>query len=86
MNKFLIFGDIHGRTIWKDIIKKENPDITIFLGDYCTTHYDISSEDQISNLKEILQYKRDNLDRVILLRGNHKIFVRLKRNLQRTSR
>ena len=71
MNKFLILGDIHGRTIWKDIIKKENPDITIFLGDYCTTHYDISSEDQISNLKEILQYKKDNLDRVILLRGNH---------------
>ena len=22
----LILGDIHGRTIWKDIIKKENPD------------------------------------------------------------
>lgn len=72
MNKILVLGDIHGRTIWKDIVNKEDPDLTIFLGDYCTTHDNISSEDQISNLKEILQYKKDN--NVILLRGNHKNF------------
>lgn len=69
MNKILVLGDIHGRTIWKDIVNKEDPDLTIFLGDYCTTHDNISSEDQISNLEEILQYKKDN--NVILLRGNH---------------
>ena len=34
----LVLGDIHGKTIWKDIIKKENPDKVIFLGDYVTTH------------------------------------------------
>ena len=71
--KTLVLGDIHGRTIWKDIIKKENPDKVIFLGDYVTTHEGISSEQQISNLEEILTYKEENSDKVILLRGNHKI-------------
>lgn len=71
MDKILVLGDIHGRTIWKDIIKKENPDKVIFLGDYVTSHEGISGEDQISNLEEILKYKEDNPDSVILLRGNH---------------
>ena len=69
----LVLGDIHGKTIWKDIIKKENPDKVIFLGDYVTTHEGISSEQQISNLEEILTYKEENSDKVILLRGNHDI-------------
>ena len=49
----LVLGDIHGKTIWKDIIKKENPDKVIFLGDYVTTHDDISSEKQIANLETV---------------------------------
>ena len=69
----LVLGDIHGKTIWKDIIKKENPDKVIFLGDYVTTHDDISSEKQIVNLEEILDYKEANSSKVILLRGNHDI-------------
>ena len=69
----LVIGDIHGKTIWKDIIKKENPDKVIFLGDYVTTHEGISSEAQIANLEEILDYKEANSSKVILLRGNHDI-------------
>ena len=45
----LVFGDIHGRTIWKDIVKKEKYDKVIFLGDYVTTHELISDEQQLSN-------------------------------------
>lgn len=71
VNKIVVLGDIHGRTIWKDIISEENPDMVIFLGDYVSTHEGISSEDQISNLMEILDYKEKNPDNVILLRGNH---------------
>ena len=71
--KKLVLGDIHGRTIWKDIIEKENPDKVIFLGDYVTTHEGISSEAQIANLEDILSYKKSNPNDVILLRGNHKI-------------
>lgn len=69
--KILILGDIHGRTIWKDIIFRENPDKIIFLGDYVSTHDDINSEQQIYNLEEILQYREENPTKVILLRGNH---------------
>lgn len=71
--KTLVLGDIHGRTIWKDIIEKEIPDKIIFLGDYVTTHEGTSSEQQIYNLEEILTYKEDNPNKVILLRGNHDI-------------
>ena len=69
--KKLIIGDIHGRTIWKDIVNLENPDKVIFLGDYVTTHEGISPEQQLSNLEDILQYKEDRGEAIILLRGNH---------------
>lgn len=69
--KILVLGDIHGRTIWKDIIEKENPDKVIFLGDYVSTHEGISSDQQIEELYAILDYKDNNPDKVILLRGNH---------------
>lgn len=69
--KSLVIGDIHGKTIWKDIIDKENPDKVIFLGDYVSTHGDESAEQQITNLDSILEYKINNPDIVILLRGNH---------------
>lgn len=71
MSKILVLGDIHGKLIWHDIIEKENPDLTIFLGDYVTTHKLESAEQQLSNLEDILNYKEANLDTVILLRGNH---------------
>lgn len=71
--KYVILGDIHGKLIWKDILEKENPDKVIFLGDYVSTHGTESSEQQVNNLKNILDYKINNPDTVILLRGNHDI-------------
>lgn len=69
--KTLILGDIHGRVCWKDIINIENPDLTIFLGDYVTSHESIDDEIQLSNSIDILEYKELNPDKCILLRGNH---------------
>ena len=71
MEKILVLGDTHGRALWKDIIEKEIPGKIVFLGDYVSTHDNISAEQQISNLEEILSYKEINQDKVILLRGNH---------------
>lgn len=71
--KIIVLGDIHGRLIWDDIIRKEQPDKVIFLGDYVSTHDDISAEQQLANLEDILNYKESNPDNVILLRGNHDI-------------
>ena len=55
--KIVVLGDIHGRTVWKDIIEKEQPDQVIFLGDYVSTHDCISESDQVSNLLEVLCFK-----------------------------
>ena len=71
MKRTLILGDIHGRTIWKDIIGKEQPHQIIFLGDYVGTHDNISAQQQIENLEEILALKESRPDDIILLRGNH---------------
>ena len=69
--KILVLGDIHGRTIWKDIFEKEDPDKVIFLGDYLHSRENISREDQIENLKLILDLKDAHSENVILCRGNH---------------
>lgn len=70
MSQTVILGDIHGRSIWKDIIEKENPEQVIFLGDYLSTHERISSEQQVENLLDIFKYK-DEHPQTIMLRGNH---------------
>lgn len=72
--KYVIIGDVHGRTIWRDIVEKESDsDKIIFLGDYCSTHNPVAiSEDQeIEELYAILDFKEKNKDKVVLLRGNH---------------
>ena len=69
---YLILGDIHGRTIWKDIIAKEKDfDKVIFLGDYLDPYEKLSPKQIVDNFEEILKFKQDNSDKVILLTGNH---------------
>ena len=67
----LFLGDIHDRPYWKNIIEWEQPDKVVFLGDYVTTHDEISVTQQIRNLKDILDYKDSDSENVIMLRGNH---------------
>ena len=70
--KITCLGDTHGRTIWKDIVAKENDsDLIIFMGDYFDTRDNITTEEQINNFKEIIEFKKNNIDKVILLIGNH---------------
>ena len=69
--KVLVLGDIHGRLHWWDILQKEQPDRVIFLGDYVSTHEGIPADQQCSNLEDILNYKEENPNKVVLLRGNH---------------
>lgn len=70
--KIVVLGDIHGRLWWKDIIAAEpDADKYVFLGDYVSTHKLITAEQQISNMSDILDFKEQNPDKVILLRGNH---------------
>lgn len=74
MNKWLAIGDIHGLSIWKDIVNKEidNTNKIIFVGDYFDS-FDIDMPTQIENYKDILELKKSYPDKVILLTGNHDI-------------
>ena len=72
----LIIPDIHGRLFWISATRKY-PDLpVIFLGDYLDpyTHYEgILPSEALANFKEILDFKKANMDRVTLLFGNHDI-------------
>ena len=70
--KIVVIGDIHGRDWWYNAIDNESDaDLFVFLGDYVTTHEGISSDQQCAICEDILNFKAENLDKVILLRGNH---------------
>lgn len=77
--KILIVPDVHGRTFWKEAKEKiHEVDTCIFLGDYVDPYdYEdgvINGSDHealVDNMKEIIQFARDNAPKVILLLGNH---------------
>jgi predicted phosphodiesterase len=73
IKRIVAIGDLHGRTQWVQIAEKEidNVDHFIFMGDYFDSHDDISAEQQIDNFLEIVEFKKANMDKVILLIGNH---------------
>ena len=70
--KTIVLGDTHGRGIWQHIIQKENPDRTIFVGDYWDS-FDIPFLDQMYNFKQIVHYATTPGNDVILLTGNHDV-------------
>ena len=74
MNKVLVLPDVHGRRFWKKPCENIEPyDKVIFLGDYLDP-YDfeyISVPHAIVNFEEIIDFKKKNNDKVILLIGNH---------------
>lgn len=71
MKKIIIIGDIHGRDSWKKIVQaNQDADLFIFLGDYFDS-FDISPVIQKHNFKEILEFKKNNKEKVIILIGNH---------------
>ncbi len=70
--KLVAIGDIHGKAIWEEIIAKEkDADKIIFMGDYFDDYGQTSADSQIKNFKKIVDFKKRNLDKVILLFGNH---------------
>ena len=73
--RIVLIGDIHGRTNWKEIIfKEEKADKFIFFGDYFDPYdKNLTVNDVINNFNEILQFKIENPNKVILLIGNHEL-------------
>lgn len=74
MTKALILPDIHGRSFWQEPCKAADTyDKVIFLGDYLDP-YDfefISVKTAMENFRRILDFKKQNKEKVILLLGNH---------------
>lgn len=68
--KILVIGDIHGQSVWKQLVYNTEFDHVIFMGDYFDS-FNIPIQAQLENFQDILQYKRDNPQTVTLLFGNH---------------
>ena len=68
----IVIPDIHGRNFWKEALTEKN-DKLIFLGDYVDPYPEenISGTTVIDNFQEILDLKKSDPTRVILLLGNH---------------
>ena len=74
MSKILIVPDVHGRKFWHKAEEMINSvDKVIFLGDYLDPYpwECISRLNAIKEFEKIIEFKNDNLDKVILLLGNH---------------
>ena len=77
VNKVLVIPDIHGETFWKEPVLKyiNQVDRVIFLGDYLDPYSDEEREYTpqgiLDNLMDIIELKREHMDKVVLLKGNH---------------
>ncbi|TAD87851.1 MAG: hypothetical protein EAY75_05820 [Bacteroidetes bacterium] len=68
----IALGDTHGRTYWKHILEQEpKANKIVFIGDYFDTFEPISTDSQLANFLEILELKKQQPQRVVLLMGNH---------------
>ncbi|WQJ53501.1 MAG: hypothetical protein [Wendovervirus sonii] len=63
-----IIGDIHCRTNWKELVKKDA--INIFVGDYFSPYNDISFKKGKKNFLEIINFKMNHPETILLI-GNH---------------
>ncbi len=69
----VIIPDIHGRDFWKRAVKGREEERIIFLGDYLDPYHDdmVFWSDAMRNFKEIIAFKKEHPDNVVLLLGNH---------------
>ena len=74
-NKLLLISDIHGRTFWKEAVEKytDMVDKVIIFGDEVDPYpwEGYTRKDAINALKDVIEYKQKNNNKVILLWGNH---------------
>lgn len=72
--KILCVPDVHGRKFWRKAIELiDKVDKIIFLGDYLDpySYEEISFEQATSEFIDIIEFKKQYPDKVILLTGNH---------------
>ena len=67
--RITVIGDGHGRASWKSV-DPNSCDKIVFLGDFVDS-FDVNNTVMINNLLDIIEFKKSNHDKVILLYGNH---------------
>lgn len=70
----IIIPDIHGRTFWKNAVGGRENDEILFLGDYVdpyTSAEGIAQCEGMNMLLDIIEFKKQHMNNVILLLGNH---------------
>lgn len=71
----LIIPDLHGRTFWKKAIEEcfDKVEKVIILGDYLDPYpwEGITRKDAIRNFQDVIDFKKEYKDKVVLLLGNH---------------
>ncbi len=77
-----IIGDIHGRSVWKELVDENL--VNVFVGDFFDPYtYDITFEECRYNFMEIVDYKRQHPE-TVLLWGNHELHYLLQGELDET--
>lgn len=75
MGKICIIPDVHGRQFWKIpcLDHADEFEKIVFLGDYLSPYpyEEISNKKAIEVFEEVLDFKKKNPDKVVLLMGNH---------------
>jgi len=82
-------GDIHGKSIWKQFVKDTTIDHWVFVGDYVDEEFKhpISDDEMLENLQDIIDFKKNNMDKVTLLIGNHDLmYIFLNDKTKRVTR
>lgn len=73
--QILVVPDVHGRLFWKEPVMKylDVVDKVVFLGDYLDPYEGEEglADDIFENMMEIVRLKRNNREKVVLLKGNH---------------
>ena len=71
-NKLLVIPYIHGTDIWKPIVADyvNTCDYVLFMGDYFDND-EVSPKEQVDNMLDILDFKEEYGEKVVLLLGNH---------------
>lgn len=71
-NRIVIVPDVHGRLFWRKVLDNRD-DRIVFLGDYSDPYSreGFTHDDALHELSDIIRFKKENMERVTLLLGNH---------------
>lgn len=73
MSKWIIIPDVHGRQFWRSAVRGHEEEKIIFLGDYVDSYAweEILPGEAFKELRDIIAFKEEHPDNVVLLLGNH---------------